>query len=128
LIYRRLIIANIWGVIFMVFGFGTSDVQKMREKRDVKGLIKALGYEKDRDVREGAAEAIGKIGDPRAVEQLIKALNDSDWRVHRNSASALGRIADGRAVEPLIRALNGRDLGVRQSAAEALGKIGDPLR
>jgi predicted xylose isomerase-like sugar epimerase len=30
----------------MVFGFGTQDVQKMKEKRDVDGLIKALGYEK----------------------------------------------------------------------------------
>jgi hypothetical protein len=33
-------------VIFIGFGFGTQDVQEMKEKRDGDGLIKALGYEK----------------------------------------------------------------------------------
>ena len=36
-------------------------------------MIKALGDE-DKDTREGAAEALGKIGDKRAVEPLIEAL------------------------------------------------------
>ncbi len=52
----------------MVFGFGTPNVQKMSEKLDIKRLIKALGYEKDSDVRREAAKALGKIGDSRAVE------------------------------------------------------------
>jgi hypothetical protein len=33
-------------VIFIVFGFGTQDVQEMKEKWDGDGLIKALGYKK----------------------------------------------------------------------------------
>ena len=110
----------------MVFGFGTPNVQKMKEKRDVKRLIKALGYQQSSDVRRAAAEALGTIGDGRAVEPLIRALNDSDWLVRRKAAEALGTIGDGRAVEPLIRALNDADSDVRVSAAGALGTIGEP--
>ncbi|HYC20073.1 MAG TPA: HEAT repeat domain-containing protein, partial [Candidatus Bathyarchaeia archaeon] len=110
----------------MVFGFGTPNVQKMKEKRDVKRLIKALGYQQSSDVRRAAAEALGTIGDGRAVEPLVKALNDSDWLVRRKAAEALGTIGDGRAVEPLVKALNDADSDVRKSVAEALSKIGEP--
>jgi hypothetical protein len=44
LIYRSLSIEDIWDVILVVFGFGTPNVQKMEEKKDVNGLTKALGY------------------------------------------------------------------------------------
>jgi HEAT repeat protein len=128
LIYCRLLIENIRGAMFMVFGFGTPDVQKMEEKEDVKGLIKALGYEKESDVRESAAEALGAIGDSRAVEPLIKALNDADSDVRESAAVGLGKIGDSRAVEPLIRAFGDGSREVRRVggvAAYALGKIGD---
>jgi HEAT repeat protein len=46
----------------MVFGFGTQDLQEMKEKRDVDGLIKALGYKKDSGVRRDVAEALDKLG------------------------------------------------------------------
>jgi HEAT repeat protein len=118
----------------------------------VNGLIKALRYRKDEGVRQAAAEVLGKIGDPRAVEPLIAALKDAEWRVRAAAAYALGKIKDPRAVEPLIAALKNesraaaayalgeikdpravepliaalKDKDVRASAAEALGKIGDP--
>ena len=66
-----------------------------------------------------------EIGEP-AVEPLIKALGDSDYRVREGAAEALGTIGDGRAVEPLIRALNDANGDVREGAAGALGKIGEP--
>ena len=70
-----------------------------------------------------AAEALGRIGDARAVDPLIAALRDEDIYVVRSAAEALGRIGDARAVDPLIAAL--RDEDVVRSAAEALGRIGD---
>ena len=76
----------------MVFGFGTPNVETMRQKQDVKGLIKALGYKKESDVRIDAASALGEIREPRAVKPLIKALNDADSDVRSNAADALGRI------------------------------------
>ena len=108
----------------MVFGFGTPNVETMREKRDVKGLIKALGYKKESDVRINAASVLGEICDPGAVKPLIKALDDADSDVRSNAAEALGRIGDSRAVEPLERALNNADSGVRKSAATALRSFG----
>jgi hypothetical protein len=43
----------------MIFGSGTPDVQKMKENRDVEGLIKALGYEQGLSMRDDAAIAHG---------------------------------------------------------------------
>jgi HEAT repeat protein len=101
-----------------------SMIDKMLEKRDVKGLIKALGYKKDNNVVERAAEALGKIGEP-AVDALVAALKDNNTSVRRDAASALGKMKDARAVEPLITALADSDPNVRRDVAEALGMIGD---
>jgi hypothetical protein len=57
----------------------------------VEPLIKALEHT-DRDVWEGAAEALGEIGDPRAVKPLIKALNDKDSNVRRAAMEALEKL------------------------------------
>jgi HEAT repeat protein len=72
-----------------------------------------------------AAEALGNIGDVRAVEPLIKALEDEEWRVRYYAARALIIIMDARAVEPLIGALEDETWAVRGNAAYALGEIGD---
>jgi HEAT repeat protein len=90
-------------------------------------LIKALDDE-DCVVRRIAAEALRKLGDTRAVEPLIKALNDNDedGRVRFVAAEALVKLLrDPCGVEPLIHALEGRNSSVRFVAAEALGKLGD---
>jgi len=86
--------------------FGPPNVEKLKDKGDVDGLIKALHYEKDYNVCICAAGALGKIGDKRAVEPLIAALEDNDRKVRWNAAAILGNIGDKRAVEPLIAALN----------------------
>ena len=99
-------------------------VDKMSEKGDVDGLIRALRHE-DEEVRWEAAEALGEIGDERAVEPLIQALRDNNEVVRESAAGALGEIGDSRAVEPLIQALKDEDEDVRYRAAYALGKIGD---
>jgi HEAT repeat protein len=95
----------------------------------VEPLIVAL-KDQNHPIREGAAAALGKIGDARAVEPLIAALHDKVARVVQHAAQALGRIRDVRAVEPLIVLLgptfdcdNARN--VAEWAASALGKIGD---
>src|SRR5450759_2332909 len=96
--------------------FGPPNVEKLKAKRDVKGLIKALGYQKDPAVRRAAAEALGQIGDARAVEPLIAALKDESWGVRRAAAEALGQIGDARAAEPLIAALKDPYADVRNAA------------
>jgi HEAT repeat protein len=105
--------------------FGSPNVRKMEAKRNVEGLIKVLRSRGDIGVRKEVAGALGRIGDARAVEPLIKALQHFAYDVRKAAASALGQIGDTRAVEPLIAALNDEDRDVRSPAARALGQIGD---
>lgn len=41
---------------------GPPNIERMKEKKNVKGLIKALGYEKEEKVRKAAADALFKLG------------------------------------------------------------------
>lgn len=95
----------------------------MLARKDVHGLIRAIG-DAERDIRLAAIEALGKIGDLRAVEPLIAALQDSSWGVRQHAAAALGMIGDTRAVKPLTAAFKDSKKVVRKAAAEALKKIG----
>ena len=110
--------------------FGHPDVVKLEAKRNVEGLIKALGYHHDRGrlVRVDAAKALGKIGDTRAVEPLIATLKKESigHNVRVAAAEALGKIGDARAMEPLIAILKENEsIYIREAAADALGKFGD---
>jgi HEAT repeat protein len=107
----------------MLFGFGKPDVKDMEKKKDVDGLIKALGYEKDVQVRREAAYTLGKLGNSSGVDPLIKALEDPDSYVRRQVADALGIIGDPKAIEFLNKALNDPNKYVCQGAADALKKI-----
>lgn len=100
------------------------NVQQQKSQGDVNGLIEALGYQDDHNIRLAAASVLGRVGDSRAVEPLIDALDDQQG-VNEVAALALGEIGDSRAVEPLINALGDENWEVRSSAAKALGKIGD---
>ena len=98
-----------------------------RQKREHIEVIIHRLWEDVNVVRAKAAEALGRLGDLRAVELLIVALPDMDVGVRTKVAEALGRLGDPRAVEPLIVALRGPgDKEVRAKAAEALGRLGDP--
>lgn len=104
--------------------FGTN-VKKLKENRNVQGLIHALNH-KDATIQYDAAEALGELKDYRAVGPLIAALkNDELSGVRWKAAEALSRIG-APAVEALIGALQHHDDDVRWKAAIALGEIGDP--
>jgi HEAT repeat protein len=102
------------------------NIDELIEEGDVDRLIAAALRDEDCWVCLRAAEALGKIGDPRAVEHLIVALHDGDSGVRGNAATALGMIGDPRAVEHLIVALQDEDSGVCRHVAAALSGIGDP--
>jgi len=87
-----------------------------------RGLIKALRYQKDTGISGVAAEALGRIGDARAVEPLIAALKDSNKNVRK---SATRQVVDRRcrAVRAAHR-LHSRisDMFVHWGTAEAAGQ------
>lgn len=101
------------------------NVKKMEKKRDVKGLIKALNN-RDYDVRREAAEALGRIGDKRAVEPLIQALKErGDLSAY--AAEALGNIEAAGVVAPLIQAIKVKSsLFFQKKAFKALAHLGRP--
>jgi len=70
--------------------FGKPNVDKLRTKRDVDGLVKALVYE-DPGIRLAAALALGELGDPSAASALIPLLSDDDPGVRRVAAQAIQR-------------------------------------
>jgi len=71
-----------------------------------------------------ACSALGELGDPRAIEPLMKRLDDSDWFVRSAACGALGELGDPRAIEPLIKRLDDSVFSVRREACAALGKLG----
>ena len=85
-----------------------------------------LEYLEDDDwiVREAAADTLGKIGDVRAVEPLMKRLqSDKDTGVKEHAVKSLGLIGDSRPVELYIEVIPIRPL--RILAVEALEKVKD---
>lgn len=108
--------------------FSPPNIERLKAKRDVQGLIKALQH-RDAATRRDAATALGDIGDERAVDPLIASLGDGDADMRYESAEALGKLRDHRAVEGLARLLDWDAESseyVRAVAAHALGRIGDP--
>lgn len=75
--------------------------------------------------RQEAAEELGRLKTPVAVEELVKALDDVALPVREQAAVALGEIGDRRALPPLMRKLSDPAAGIEGAAATALGKIGD---
>jgi HEAT repeat protein len=70
---------------------------------------------------EGVLVQIG----PPAIEPLIAALKDENWKVRHTAASVLGWLGDERAVEPLITALRDTNDNVVLAAAGALTELDD---
>jgi HEAT repeat protein len=70
-----------------------------------------------------AAEALGRMEDPAAVDELISTLWDDDARVRLKAAWALGRIGDRRAYAPLQRLYRMENEDTREVITDALENI-----
>lgn len=99
------------------------DIDKLKQQKDIHGLIQALMY-KDLDVQWRAAEALGEMG-PDGMDHLLGGLTSRNKHIRLGVMEALGEIKAHEAVQPLIHALHDPDNEVRWEAALALGEIGD---
>ena len=70
-----------------------------------------------------AAEMLGRMEDPAAVEPLIETLWDEDSRVRLKAAWALGQIGDQRGIHPLQRLYRMEDEWAQEIIAQALEEI-----
>jgi len=106
---------------------GASALGKLGRPEAEDALISALNSNTNLSIVCAIIEALGQIGDTRAVEPLIAFLNHKEAKIRECTAASLGKLRDTRAVESLIAALNDEQERVRWYAADSLGKIGDPV-
>jgi len=108
-----------------IFGCFKPNVEKMKRKGDLKGLITALGYENSAEIRGQAATALGNLRDARAVEPLAAAMTDSDSDVQLKARQALAEIGVP-SIRALVRRMKEEDGEIRLAATETLGNIANP--
>ena len=109
--------------------FGPPDVDKLKNKRDVKGLLKALKYRGSATVRKNAALALSEVA-PAApakviemtIAPLMAGFEDSETVVATACVQALGAIGQ-LAFLPLVSNLRAPSDRSREASARALGRI-----
>jgi len=118
---------------------------RMRNPETTEQLIQTVENDKNADVMQAAAQALGNIDSPRAelysclhqgdidritgkgsaqVEALIEVV-ESGSIFSKEAIHALGQLRDSRAVSILLKVLRDEHSFDRTEAAKALGKIGD---
>lgn len=104
--------------------FGPPNIVKLQAKRDVKGLLKALRYRRDEQVRAAAASALPAVSaGEEAVNALIDALDDT-VKVGAAAVEALREMGNP-VVAQLVGVLRTADCTFdRAAAVKVLGKIG----
>jgi HEAT repeat protein len=107
-----------------LFARGPPDVDALAERRDIDGLVRALGH-RDPGVQTRAARALATMG-PEAVDTLIRALETDDRDLRLGIIEAMGEIRDPSVMDDLLPLLHDRSNEVRWAAALALGQLGDP--
>lgn len=91
----------------------------------VRALINIVQNDHEDLIARGrAALMLGKLGDLRAVEPLIRALDAPGFQTPVFAAEALGKLGDERAIEPLVMlAASSRDK-MRDTVMVALERLG----
>jgi len=93
------------------------------DDRAVEPLLMALKYDKDLDVRSGAAYALSRMSNIAAKEALIDASKYKEWRVRKISVECMGWQTG--FTTNIIYALKDEAKQVRVAAAKALGEVED---
>ncbi len=127
---------KIFAYIFTVILFSTVcfsqiptniDVQivKAEDERRFDSTLENLLQNKDEKIRERAILAIGRIGDERGLEALIKLLFSDTDKIRIMSAFAIGEIESIKGADAILKVLadTKMDENIRSRAIEAAGKI-----
>jgi HEAT repeat protein len=121
---------NIEGLIealdYSVFHVKTKVEQALVDIKEtaIHPLISSLNSKKS-NVREAAADILGRIKDSISVDSLVQILKDNDLGVKIAAVNALANIGKP-AVPALLTALTNNDNNMKKAAIETLGKIKDP--
>ena len=114
-----------------------SEIQQTVERRELHKHFTALGQfgnvsapqliqylsNPDPVIREFAANQLGNIRSKNAVEPLILALKDENWRVKNSAANALSDIGDQRAAGPVMEIVKNTPVEERSRFYSLLGSF-----
>jgi hypothetical protein len=90
----------------------------------LEDVLKKLKSKKDSE-RVKAAQQLARLGGKQAIDALVEALNDPEWRVRWNAADSLSILRPPEALEALINAADGSLDGVNTNAIGALAGYTD---
>ena len=100
---------------------------ELRDARAVDVLIRiAKGRDEDKTRRLYAADALGKIGDRRALPVLKSLFDEDDALLRAYSASALAAFGMGEALPSLLAGLRDSNARVRLQCTKALARPLEP--
>ena len=94
----------------------------------IEDVEQSLLHDPSYRVRVGAALVLGRLGKPRSVPVLVRALGDANPAVRASAATSLGQIGDPAARDPLARAQQDPSPMVRRMAEKALHELPEPSR
>jgi ParB family chromosome partitioning protein len=76
-------------------------------------LLAAVDLQSDPALRSRAVKALGELGDPRALELLMRIVNDAEHPLRQDAVEALGHLGRSERAEEILRLLEdlarGRD-------------------
>lgn len=110
--------------------FWSPNIAKLKAKRNIGALIRALEWPKDKEVRKAARKALVEIGGP-AVKPLLYVLSTCKSESERDKLkreetaivfSEMGELSVRLIIDVLKDA--GKDKAMRKAAGEALVRIG----
>lgn len=101
--------------------FGPPDVEKLKIRGNVKGLVKAVRHS-DLEIRASAARALAELGEP-GVTALVGVLREEAWEGW-GAAMDLAEWGGSPAVEALLAALRDDSEYARTAAFVALKRLG----
>src|SRR5690606_10561695 len=96
-----------------------------REDTAVVRALMARLRDEDAQVRRAAAHALGRIGNPIAINALVAALDDSEIEVQNAALDALSDFDRGVPAAPIRKMLLSENADVRHTALHVLGDMRD---
>jgi len=103
-------------------------LEKIADDKALETIIDRLENDPSDIVRDRAAEALGNMGDKRAVDPLLECLKEG--KIQPMYASAIVKICDRECVKKLISILLDHNipLQIRRAVAKSLGEIGKKIK
>lgn len=91
-------------------------------RKDIQSLAKGL-YDTRWYVVRNIIYILGKIGEKKSVDYLLRTVNHGDVRVRKEVIKALGELGSQNVLQTLKECLDDPDVQIRTAAARSIGSV-----